>query len=578
MRPIRIPLGALLALLLANTSAIAAKPPSPLRLVPDQADLVAQVPDPQRLLETVASLDLLKQIQTLEPIKEQLDSTQTRRLLQMLAYFEKELGVERKELLQRLAGGGIAVATKLGNKAPALLVLQGTDETLSRKFLKAALDVVEQELARQEIPARATRGDYQGVEVLNLGEDVHLALFQGAFLLSNKKEILRASLDLGLGKKGNSMAKHAGMTEAAKLLPKGTLASLWLNMEPVKKEPGFEAIYKTPRDPFVTVVFGGLADVLGRTPWLTGALCRDEKGLLLTFRLPRGTSGMGADKAVTNPPEGQPGSRPLLQTKGTLFSSSFYWDLSRFWTDRVALFGQERAKAIEQADTSSGTILSTVQLSKMLTAAGAYHRLVVVHQQKAGYKRQPKNLTPAAAFIVELRKPEEFSKGMETILRTGGLFASTQLSLKMVEEKYQGHDIVGYRFDEEKELPNDPTGARFNASPCFARVGNQYVFCSTLELCRQVIDQLKKEATAKDKGSPSTGRTVFFSAGGKELLRTFQDQLVASAILGQAIPLAEAKAQVQSLLGLFDQVEGLELLGTYAAKEFHFDLRLNLKK
>jgi hypothetical protein len=578
MRPTRILLGALLVLLLAHSSAHAAKTLSPLRLVPDQADLVAQVSDPQRLVETITSLDLLKQIQALEPVKEQLDSTQARRLLQLLAYFEKELGVDRKDLVQRLGGAGAALAAKFGDKAPALLVLQGTDEALSRKFLKVALDVVEQELARQELPVKAARRDYQGVEVLNLGDDLHLALFQGALVLSNKKDVLHACLDLGLGKKSNSMAQHAGMTEAAKLLPKGTLASLWLNMEPVKKNPGFEAIYKTPRDPFVTVVFGGLADVLGRTPWLAGALCRDEKGLLLTFRLPRGTSGMGADKAVTNPPEGQPGSRPLLQPKGTLFSSSFYWDLSRFWTDRVALFGEERAKALEQADKSSGTVLTSVQVSKMLTAAGSYHRLVVVHQQKAGYKRQPKNLAPAAAFIVELRKPEEFSKGMETILRTGGLFASTQLNLKMVEEKYQGHDIVGYRFDEEKELPNDPTGARFNASPCFARVGNQYLFCSTLELCRQVIDQLKKEAMAKDKGSASTGRTVFFSAGGKELLRTFQDQLVASAILGQAVPLAEAKAQVQSVLALFDQVDGLELLGTYAAKEFHFDLRLNLKK
>ena len=78
--------------------------------------------------------------------------------------------------------------------------------------------------------------------------------------------------------------------------------------------------------------------------------------------------------------------------------------------------------------------------------------------------------------------------------------------------------------------------------------------------------------------SPLTSRAFFASSGGKELLKGFRDQLIAGAILGQALPLAEAKTQVQAFLDLFDRVEGLTIEQSYAAKEFRFDLRLNLKK
>jgi hypothetical protein len=574
----RVPAAAILALLLLAGVGRAAETPSPLRLVPAETDLVLQIEQPRKLVEAISTLDIVKHLQTLDVVKEALDSTQTRRFYQLVAYVEKQLGVDRLELLDRVAGGGAVLASKLGNNAPALFVIQGTDAELTRKFLLLALDILEQELERQGAKVKISKASYHDNEFLSLGKDLHATFLEGALLVSNREDLLKRAIDLGKSKDGKSLAQRAEIAGAMKLLPKQRLASLWLNMEPVKKQPEFEAFYKTPRDPFVTVVFGGLADLLGRTPYLCGALCREDKGLLLTFRLPRGTDGMGADKAVNCPSDGAPGSRPLLQPKGTLFSSSYYWDVSRFWTDRVALFGQERAKDIEKADEQSGAVLSTVSLSKLLTAAGPYQRLVAVRQEKAGYKKQPKNMIPAFAVVLELRKPDDFRKGMEAALRAGGLFATTQLGLKMVEEKRQGYDIIGYRFDEEKELKQDTTDNRFNFSPCFVQVGKQYIFCSTMELCRELVDQLHEEAKGQDKGSPRTSRSVFVSAGGKELLNGFREQLVASAILGQALPLEEAKKQVEAFLALFDRVEGLAIEQRYAAKEFHYDIRLNLKK
>src|SRR5207244_3785909 len=75
----------------------------PLRLVPDKADLIVQVADPRKLIETALALDAFKQAQGLAPGRELIDSTQARRFFQLIAYYEKLFGIAWPALLDRLA-------------------------------------------------------------------------------------------------------------------------------------------------------------------------------------------------------------------------------------------------------------------------------------------------------------------------------------------------------------------------------------------------------------------------------------------------------------------------------------------
>src|SRR5262249_32274037 len=194
------------------------------------------------------TLDYVKDLQALENVKEFLDSTQTRRFFQLVAWFERELGVSWPELLDRIGGGGAALASKLGDNSPALFVLQGSDEKMLRKFAGLLLSVIEQEQERQGSKERPVKGDYKGVETVRIGKDFQAAVAQGALLISNKEKMLQRALDLAASRTKKSLADNADLADAVHLLPKGTLASLWLNMDPVRKQPGGEALYKTPRD------------------------------------------------------------------------------------------------------------------------------------------------------------------------------------------------------------------------------------------------------------------------------------------------------------------------------------------
>lgn len=551
-----------------------AQTPSPLRLVPDQADLFIEIQQPRLLLEAVTTLDIVEKIQEFPQVQELMDSTQARRFYQLLGHYERELGARWPELVDNLAGGGIVVAVKLGKQpAPSLLVMQGKDAELTGKFFKITLEIIEQELARQESKQRPVHGEYQGIKTVKIGNEFHAAVAGSALLVSNNEQALQAGLDLHLGKKTASLDKTDTPAKLEKLLSRDTLARVWLNMETVRKSPQAAEIYKTPRQPVLTVLFGEYVDLLGRTPFVCAGVTRENKGLTTSIRMPVGREGMGADAALHLPPENMPGSRPLLQPKGVLYSDSFYLDLGQIWENRVELFGEEAAKAIEQADQQTGRIpFVKVQLSKLLTEVGAYHRIVVAHQPRVGYTRQPNQPIPAFAFITEMRKPDEFARSMEGILRGAGLLASNQVKLKLVEEDYNRTKIVGYRFSETADLPQDVNNLRFNFSPCFVRVGNQFVFCSTIEFARELVDLLQEEATSKNAGSPATTRSWIYTSGLAEILKSVEDQLVTQAVLDQAIPAEEARKQVQGFLKLLSTAGAVRLEATVGAKEFRYDL------
>jgi hypothetical protein len=554
-------------------------PPSPLRLMPDQADLLIEIKNPQRLVETLTALDAVEKLRQFPSVKEILNGTTYKRFYQLVAHFEKEMGAKRSEILDRVAGGGMALGVKFGpDPAPSLLVVQGKAEKQVRKFVEVALAVLEQELARQESKEKPVHGSYQGIATIQIGPQFHAAVAGSAILISNRAETLHAGLDLHLGaaKEKKSLADVASIAEAAKLLPPDPLLNVWVTMDRAKESAQFREMFLS-NAPLTTIVNGSFVDALKRSNFVCGGLFRDNGGLLLAARLPAGREGMGPVQTVHLPPAGQPGSRPLLAPKGVLYSESFYLDPARIWQDRGYLFDEPTVKSMEEFDKNSGRLLSGLQISKLLTEAGPYHRVVAVNQSTNPYKTTPKIQIPAFAVVSELRDPEPFAKNMETVFRGLGLLASSQVKLDFDEATYKDCNVISWRFPVDGEFKADVSDIRFNFSPCFTRVGNQFVVCSTVELCHELIDVLQQEAKDKPSGSASTRQARAYAAGVADVVAAFQDTLVTQTVLDQAVPPGEAKAQVAEFLQWIRDLGDVDLDQGFTAKEFHINFRFNLK-
>lgn len=577
MRLTRLALGGLACLLLA-TAARADSPTDPLRLVPSQADFFLEIQQPRRLIEGGLHHELFQAAQALPPVREAYDSTNARRFLQLVAHLEKKLGAPWPELLDRLAGGGIVLAGKFAaDPAPALLVIQGKEAELSKRFFDAAREVIEAELVRQESKEKVEKQSYRGAEAVSVGKDFHAAVAGSTILISNKKEALKLALDLKDDGPAGSLASSEKVAAATKTLPSGPLARLFINLDAAHQSPQGKELFVSPRnDPIVTVLFGGLIDTVGRAPYVAAGLYEDNNGLLTTIRLPAGRDGSSADLALHAPPKEGQGVRPPLEPKGALLSVSFYFDFAALWNQRTKLFSEQNAKNLENVDQQTQAFLAGSQFSALLQQAGARHRFVVVNPLKSSYKKKPDQTLPSFAFVTELRKPDEFTQTIDAVIKGGLLLAGGQLGLKAVTEKVGGHVVNGYRFLEDKPLPQDMTNARFNFSPCYVRVGNQLAFCSTLEMAREVVPLLDKEAKTKAvKLTDAAARVKLYGTGAAEALRLAEDQVLSQLVLDQAVPIAEARKQFQTLVGLARRLGNVQFETTYEAKQLRYDLRLS---
>jgi hypothetical protein len=570
----------LACLVLGAAAARADQPASPLHFLPEKTDVVVEVLHPRQLVEALTNFDTIKQLEQLGVSKELLNSTQYRRFYQLVAYFEKELGAKWPELLDNLAGRGAALGIKFApDPAPAVLVIQGKDEKLTRRFVELAVKVIEQEIARQDSQDKLVKEEYEGIEMFHVPNAFHAAVNGTAIILSNNPESLKAALNQSLGKEKASLADVAAVADSRKLLPKDPLAALWLNMETVRESPQGKEFYKRPRDLNLTILFGGLIDVLSRTPYIAAGLYQEKDGFLVTLRTPKGREGMGPESLLHLAPEGQPATRPTLEPRGVIYSESFYLNVARLWDDRKEFLGEKQAKDFEDFDKRSAPFLSGIKASKLMHDVAAYHRVVVVNQPKAGYKTTPKTNVPAFAVVSEMRDPDEFSNSISTVLRGAALlFSTTQTKMTLVEEKHGDVTLVGYRFPEGTAYKPDVNDIRFNFSPCFVRVGNQFVVSSTLELGHELVDLLQNEAAGANKGEKTSNTQRFFGSGMADLLQLFEDQLITQMILDQAMEPADAKAQVRDFIGIIRRMGSLSIQSEYQKNEFRYDFRLKTAK
>jgi hypothetical protein len=493
----------------------------------------------------------------------------------LVAYFEKELGGNWPDLVDRLAGGGIVLGGKFGEGAPALIVVQSKDETLLRRFVQIGTDILEQELARQESKEKVEKGKYRDIETVKLGKDMHAAIAGSALLISNKQEVLHLGLDRHLDGGQKSLATVASVGEARKLLPAEPLAWLWLNLETVKQTPQGKEILTHPRnDVNLTVLFGGWLDAARRSSFICAGLHRQEKGgFLTTIRMPAGLEGMPEELSVHIPPKEGAGALPLLEPKGVVFSTSYYLDLSKFWEHRSKLFNEQQMKGFEEADKAIGRFLAGNKLSKLLTQAGAHQRFVVAHSAKSPYTKVPGTRFPAFGLVIDMREPDELGRAIEVMLRGAALATGAPYRLKLVEEKHGDLTIVGYKFSEDAKVEQDPGDIRFNFSPCFVAVGDQFMMASTLELGHELVDILQQEARAGRKTTAHAVQTRFYGAGGADLLQAAEDQLLTQTILDRALPPAEAKEQVKKLIALVRSFGNIDIESAYGQRDFRYEFK-----
>jgi hypothetical protein len=565
------------ALLLAS----AARAADPLDCVPASAGVVVVVDNPRLLAETITGLDAFQQAQQLAVVRQLYDSTAARRLLQMLAFVEKELGAQWPELVDQLGGNGVALAINFGtDPPPSLLVLSGKDEKQVGKAYALALRVVEEEFARQGAKQAVKRETMGSIETASIGDEIHTARVGATVLVSNKLETVKAATAAAHSDARSDRSEkmvHKARTDAAKVLPKRALAWLWLNFAAVKETPQAKDFFGATRQDFIqTFGAGATIDCLKRSDFLAVGVYREPAGFRLRLRIPAGREGLWDDLAVHVPPAGAPGSLAPLEPPGTIYSQSFYLDAGYMWKNRERLITGDAKRDFEKAEKQLSKILpTTVKFGELIEMWGPYHRVVVANHDVRPYKTEPSLKLPAFGYAAAARDPR-FLTSVENVFRAAGIVGGLQFGLKMKEHEHQGVKITAYRFQEDKPVPQDPDGLRFNFEPCFAVVGDELMAASTLELGKKLVTAMK--ATKKVEGAQAVLRGRAHAAGAADVLAGLADPLVTDSVLSRGIGLSDARKEVAELVAFVRTLGTARIELDMTATEYRLDAVWELKQ
>jgi hypothetical protein len=394
-------------------------------------------------------------------------------------------------------------------------------------------------------------------------------------LVSNKAETIKAAIEQATAEQSKPRV-HKARTDVAKVLPKGALAWVWLNFAAIKETKQAKDFFDATRQDFIqTLGAGSTIDCLKRSDFVAAGLYQEPTGFRLRVRLPAGRDGLWDDLVMHVPPKGAPGSLPLLEPPGTIYSQSFHLDVGYMWKNRSRLITGDAKRDLEKGEKEVSRILpTTVKLGELVEMWGPYHRVVVAAHDVRPYKTEPSLKLPAFGYVATARD-KQFTKSLDNVFRAAGVVGSLQFGMKMSEHEHEGVTLVAYRFPENKTIPEDPDGLRYNFEPCYAIVGDELVVASTLELGKKLVTELKKPRTGDS--SPAVLRGKVYAKGAAEALAGFSDPLITDAVLSRGIGLSDARKEIAEL------VEFVKTLGTgrveldMTAKEYRLDLVWEIK-
>ena len=547
-------------------SALPTQAGEPLTAIPQEADLVVVIERPVVFVEALRTFPAYQSALELPAVKELFRLPNVKQFFDLIALYEAELQTDWKTLLDDIAGNGIAVGVKTGGGNGVIAILEGTKPDTSAAFLASLLRLIEREATKNtETPTKLRRIRHGDVESVQFGDSFHAARVGARLYFSDKETTLETALISKITK-----ARIAARLEAKELLEGKPDVWLWYDLAAAKDTKAGRDFYAaTKRDVLQNLVAGGTIDALGRADFLAAGLTVTPNNLNVTLRMPAKRSELRPELKLHVPPEGTPGSLPLLEPEGVLASMSFYLDARTFYAERNKLMNDDQTRDFEKGVKDISKFLPGSSIQKLFEQMGPHHRLVMLNQVAPLYAASPERPIPGFAYIGTMRDPA-YAKTAAGVLRAAALIGAPTAGLTMTEQTIEGNKVVVYRFSEAKHLTDDADGLRFQFAPCFAVVGENLVVGSRPDVLPPVILALRSES--KRNGEAAVWRAKSFGSGVAGLIRTIPEPLVTNLILTRNLSLKNAEAETKQIAAWFNTLGAVEI--RFDHREHDYEMKL----
>lgn len=478
------------------------------------------------------------------------------------------LGTTPEKALLDLVGGGLVLAVEPGTPPRVVLIATPVDPAFPARLQDAATRLARADAAAKGRPDPVIRSDHRGVGTYALGPRAAYAIVDGALVVADSVEGLRAIIDRSIDRPDPAKTLAGDpLWQARRRAHLAGDATAWAlaRLDRIRKiDPKFLAIPERV-NPLATILFADWVEGLRKARWFSADLTWTAERLAASLTLPTPPGGYSESLRRFLPARGKGAPAPAFP-RGTILSVSLWRDLASLWEVRSDLFAPEVVQGFAQLDTFAGTFFGGRDFGTgVLGAIGADWRLVVARQDSSKLDPMPDDKLPAFALIADLKPDDEdfavrLNSAFQSFVGLANLGAAQTKAppLMLGSETVDGVAIATSRFLKPRGGPKaadpkaaDPKAAgpvhsRHNFSPSTAQVGDRFVVGSGIGLVRDLIPALKQPA-------PPTDATIRAEADGGELAALLGEnraRLVMQNMLGKGNDRPRAEAEVDFLARL----------------------------
>jgi hypothetical protein len=539
------------------------------RLAPDTTVLYSEVTRLDPLVDLALAPATQRSLAGLEPYQKYLESKEYQRLMMGIGLLEARLGTDWRSLVRDLSGG-VSICFDPATQS-GFVALRARQPGLLEKLHVALSDFVAAEAEKRGAPSPVKSEEYRGITGWSFGpQECHIILGD-LLVISNKPDALKRVIDRHIDPLVPSLAGKPEFNEARGKRPADAVAWSWADLAALRQDANIQKALSPPAtNPPAELLFAGVGDALRQAVYATSTVQIEGQAVRLRTEVPFDASQRSSSRSWFY---ATAAGDAAVSVPGMIGSFAMFRDLAGLWAARDELFDEATAAKFAQNDSQLGLFFSGRDFGpEVLGELAAPLQFVVARQEFLAGQPVPALKLPAFALILKLKHPDDFAQELlltyQKVIGFGNIIGGQQgqPQLLLGTEDYHGAAISKATYLASPKLDKQQAPVNYNFSPACVRVGDHFVFASTVGIARQVVDSLQNAAAEPLTGNLSL---TIEAAPLAAILADNLELLITQNMLSDGHSRAEAEAALDTVLTIvrsFDRlaVRLLETPGTLA--------------
>ena len=412
-------------------------------------------------------------------------------------YLAMDLWTAADKLLSDMAVGVYFVED--GADPAPLMVLRMKDQEVWVKTRERLAPLV---LLAGEKVKREVKGELEYLTAENLQVVFH-------------KEWAAASTDAALLEKGiasltgkakENVAANSSFQKMEKSMGKGQLLRVWSDLKYYREliPGGRMNLPEKYDDGFVSLVLSGIMELALKSDYVGLTLDVDDKGLKLNTGIDGKAAALGEKFGWFFSDPTKPGTKDVPAVKGLLGGMTIHRDIADWYDRREELMVEDLQAGFDQFESGVGNLFPGRDVGQdIIPAFGKSITLLAAEQTFDHLDGAPGIKLPGFAVIFDLNNPEDGAmfqllyQTVVTILNFAGAEDGNNMREPSVMTALVHNGTPINTVQYLKKPKGDRLDVTYNFMPASATVNGRYVFCSSLSLCKALVDQMKKPQDMK---------------------------------------------------------------------------------